>query len=689
MSGIQDFADLSAYVPGLTFNSFTKTRTIPSIRGGVSSITAAGTEQSVGIFVDDVYMGAVNDFDPELFDVERVEILRGPQGTLFGRNVVGGALNIVTRRPTEEFAAKVGLTVGNYGATGVQGYVSGGLSDRTFGSFSFNSRQNDGYSFNRTTGSDIDDTNKISFRARLAMDVSDTMQLEAGLDHLIDKSSVGARKFLGPTPTLPDLAGFVPDTDRDTVDQPAIGSGDMDNKMTGAWLKGTWDLGNMDLVSITSVRKNDTAQPYSDAVGAPIPFIGLGFDYESTQITQELRLVSTNDSKLNWVAGLYYLDSDIDEVELQQATTIPGSIFHDIHVGAFGVDPNVVRSTNATAETHATTESIAVYGQLTYDLTDALRLTLGGRYTKDTKTARITSLSASNTGDPTDDYSIFFYSGDLIANGSDSYDNFTPKLTLDYAPNDNILIYGTVAKGFKSGGFQLLDTVEGTEQGFDAEEAWNYELGLKSRFMDNRVQLNVAVFHVDYTDQQVETTDGSTFVTITGNVGESEINGLELELSAVPVDGLNLWLSATFYDGEYITGDFFSNSRMAFAPDYAVSAGLSFTKETANGGAASFNLSWAFKDDFLLEPRAPDEEGPFLSGFDEQINARLSYTTANGEWEISLWGKNLADERYVVYGQDLWPFAYSDAEVTAEIAAANQPRFSPPRTYGISITKSF
>ncbi|NIB39013.1 TonB-dependent receptor [Pseudomaricurvus alkylphenolicus] len=690
--GIEDFNDVSVQVPSLSFTSFSKTRVVPSIRGAVSSIISAGNEQSVGIFVDEVYMGSVTDFDPDLFDVERVEVLRGPQGTLFGRNVVGGALNIITKKPTQEFEARLGVTAGNFGALSLQGYVSGALSDNAAASFSVNRRKNDGLARNVTTSDDIDDTDKTSFRTRIAVDVSDTFELQAGLDHTIDKSSVGARKFLGPAPTAPTLFGWIPNSDPNDVYQSAEASQDMDNKFTGAWLKMTWAFENMDLVSISSYRSNDISRPYEDAVGTPVSLIGPSLDYDSKQYTQELRLVSTNeDSRFDWVAGLYYLDSEIDSRTLNQMTTIPGTIFHDFNSGSPGWDADTPRTSRNLVTANASVESIAAYGQITYEVADSLKVTLGGRYTRDKKAADFESLPGSNTGDPNDDIDFIFYEGDFAAGGSDSWSKFTPKLTIDYAPTGDILVYFSASKGFKSGGFQARDTVLATERGFDPEEAVNLELGFKSRFLDDRLQFNAAAFQTDYKDQQVTTTLGDTFVTITGNAGETEVKGLELELNAVPIDGLTLWLSATFLDAEYVTEEFFSDGDVAFAPDYAYSAGFSYATELASGGTAAFNMNLSVKDEFLLEPQAAGEEAPFLSGFDEQVNARLSYTSAEGDWEVSLWGKNITDERYVVYGQDLFPIVYGfgDLGTNPAAAASTQPRFNPPRTYGITFEKSF
>ncbi len=697
---IDSFTDISTRVPGLAFTSLTKSVTFPALRGAVSSIFSPGVDQSVAIFIDDVYLGGAGDFDPDLFDLERIEVLRGPQGTLFGRNVMGGVINVVTRKPGNEIRAALQGTVGDRSRLDIRGTASGPLvKDRLFASLSFSSRNRDGTAFNRTTGARVDDVNKDSVRARLTYAANDSLEFNLGADYTRDTSSVEARKFLGPAPTLPEFvaAGFMPNDDKNIVDQPAEASGDFDRKIYGVWGRINWDTEIGEVISITSYRRNDSSLPFSDLIGTPLHLLGISSDNDLEQFSQELRIVSPGDQRLTWVAGLYYLNVQTTESRVGHFMTIPGTLFHDFSVGAGFADPLTANTSITDRFQDNKTNSYAIYGQATYTLTETVSITAGGRYTYDKKSG---SFELRDLTEPGNNPLNIFWSpeGFFSTPYEESWNAFTPRLTLDYKPNDDLMFYATLSKGFKSGGFTFQTSPIGSATPFNPENAWNYEAGIKSRWLEDRLQLNATLYHVDYKNLQIETTL-PTGVTIISNAGKSDVTGLELEVQARPIQGLDIWGSYTYMDGRYLefggfTADPDNTSAMAFTPDHAFSVGASYTVLFPSGASLRLMGDWQYKDDYLLEPRLPGEEAPFLTNYNEQINASITYIFANANWEVSLWGKNLTNERYKAYGQDLNGMAYSEAQLFDSTspdfipgaAGATMPRFSPPRTWGLSLT---
>jgi iron complex outermembrane receptor protein len=672
---IESFNDLVARVPGFSFSSAFKTRTLPALRGASSSIDAPGGDPAVAIFVDEIYQGATGDFDPDLFDLERIEVLRGPQGTLFGRNVVGGAISIVTRKPGNDIYARAEAGIGNYNAITARGTFSGPIADNVFGQISFSSRKRDGTSFNRTTGKHVDTIEKDSVRARLRVLPHDDAEMIFGAEYTRDTSGGSARDFLGPQTSIPEAGGFTPDTNPRIVDQHRDGT--MDREVFGLSAHLNWETDIGSFTSISAYRQNNTVLEGEDAIGAPIPTLTASYDNRLKQFSQELRLVSNQDDRFTWVAGLYYLHVDNSQSEGFDATFYADTIFGDIQQEAFGT---LGLHRNVSFQ-DVKTNSYAAYAQGGYKLTDRLNLTVGGRYTHDRK---------SGIGSTTIELPNIFFGADSFATDfSKSWGAFTPKATIDYKINDNVMAYATVSKGFKSGGFVVQEDAITTATPFNPEKAWNYEAGVKARFLDDRLQINATAFHVDYSNLQVDFTLPSG-VTIVTNAGAASVDGLELELQAAPFDGLQLWGNYSFLDSEYDDFAQFTGLEMALTPRHSFTIGASYRAELSDSSYLLFQGDYQYKKQHILEPRVPEEQPPFRSGFNEMINASMTLGMADGQWEFVLWGKNLAKETYVVYGQDLWPILYSGGDIgSLDPATFNSPRYNEPRTYGVSVRWKF
>lgn len=687
-SRIQSFEDVSLKVPSLTFSSANKTVTFPALRGAGTSFLSPGVDQSVGIFVDEVYQGSFSDFDPDLFGLERIEILRGPQGTLYGRNVTGGAVNFITAKPSNNTEIAARVSAGNFDFLEATGRVSGSIiEDGLYGSVSFSSRKRDGTSFNRVTGEDLDSLDRDSIRARLVFEASDHLELDFSADYSRDTSSVEARDYIGSAMTVPAFAAvnFEPDNNPETVDIAPENTGDIDREVFGASLRASVDLGFADLVSISAYRENHSFTPFSSVLGTPIPTVGFQFDTDGEQFTQELRLTSKSDGPLDWVAGLFFLDSQNRLIDDQDATLAPGSFIHEDFVvngiGSAGVPIRLLSS----ATTDVSTTSYAAFAQFTYALTDRLNLTAGGRYTYEEKDAFL-SVAELPGSDPNP---IWAGAGAFAVTGAADFDAFTSRVTLDYAIADSVLIYGTFSQGFKSGGFNInTDDPIDSQTPFDPEKATNYEGGIKARLFENRLQVNVSGFHVDYKDLQIQTTSPD-LVTFIDNAGAAQVTGVEVEVQAALVDNFNIWLSYSYLDAkldEFVFPGFGPVvSRLPFAPEHALAAGFDYTHDMGPAGSLRLQANYQYKDEFILEPRPDFAESQFLSGFDNQVDASIAYAPQNSRWEFILWGRNLVDERYTIFGQDQDAFTNTFDELVAG-ATASQPRYNQPRTWGGSIT---
>src|SRR5690606_28636623 len=270
---IQAFGDLALRIPGFSVSTLNKSRLNPSLRGGSSSLAAAGAEGAVGLYIDDMYFGSVGDFEVDLFDVERIEVLRGPQGTLFGRNTTGGSINVVTRRPGKEPEAKVEASYGNYNFLQVRGLITGAITDTLSGLLAFSNSDRDGFSYNRTTGNDIDNLNRGSVRGKLLWEAADDLEITfaAGFSR-IDETDAARDSIFPDSPPITHsemvAMGFEPDDEERVTNQFTDGRY-VSEQFTGS-LRVLKEFDKGDLLSISSYRHLDTEQAKNSITGAPV-----------------------------------------------------------------------------------------------------------------------------------------------------------------------------------------------------------------------------------------------------------------------------------------------------------------------------------------------------------------------------------------------------------------------------------
>ena len=671
---IHDLTDIATRIPGLTFSPFSPGQNIVALRGASSNDDGAGTDNSVAVFVDDVYLGRVSNINPEMFDIERVEVLRGPQGTLYGKNTIGGAINVVSTRPgSERFEGRLRVNLGNYKRRDLAGLITGPLGNGWAGKASFSYRKRDGWVDNVFLNKKQKDDDVKAFRAQLLYAGNDFEALLSADFNRLDVEDMARTPIATGEPGDPAFwAAPVPGSyadlcagrGADCAAGPIDGYARRDARGLSAKL--TWSLEAGELISITAYRENE-ADWNMDSTGtprSPLPplFNQINDDIfdRTDQFTQEFRWVSSFGDNIDYVAGLWYLSEETDRTECFDNDVTPS----DCTPTADGGATDWYRQVNQTT-------SYAAFGQFDWMFADRWELTAGGRYSADRKDIDNDAIA----GD-------FVVINQTFSNSvSENWSAFTPKLSLAYLPSDEVTLYAAVSWGFKSGGFAAAPQgIEFTEP-LDQEEALNFEVGVKADLAGN-LRLNAALFSTEYEDLQIQTfgplTAAAAFGTFqTFNAGDAEIRGIELEATWVVTEHLTLSGFYAFQDSEFgdtnIPGTAFpdqSGQDLIRAPENKFSVNADFNRPLADGSELGVNLSWRYTDDQRgeLEPWAIQ---PAFDLFD----ARVSWTNAGGTLEVAVWGKNLADEEYITH-------VYTIASSVVAV-------FGDPRMYGATLTYRF
>jgi iron complex outermembrane receptor protein len=636
------------------------------IRGIGSNADGAGSDSSVVVFLDEVYIGRATAANMEIYDLERFEVLRGPQGTLFGKNVIGGALNLTTSRPTDYFTSKFELTGGNLGLFEAKALVSGPLSDSVSGKFSVTTRNRDGYMTSvdpSIEGTEFSGLKNTGVRAGLRIEASETVIIDLTADYSWDRYDAAGHMVLG----LDD--GMLVPTFQTAYNPAAAGNPDFtfsdlngyqDRDVWGAMARVGWDVGGTGTFTSITAYRGAEFDFYEDHLGSsftsfPILAVEAFIDEEVAQFTQEFRFNSLafNDS-LNWTIGAFFLNEEIDRREDSGVGFAPPRpLPHDISIQ------------------NNETKSWSLFADATWSITDRFDLTLGARYTDEKKDIR--QFGEDNAaGGVAENYDI---------TASESWDAFTPRVVLGFHLTDDAYIYGSYSEGFKSGGFEgLAATAVGASTPFNPEEAKAYEGGLKSEWLDNRMRINLAVFQTDYTDLQVLeriiTPEDPLGIVVTKNAGEAEIKGAEVELTS-QWGGFGLSGNYAYIDTE--TKEFGgpedprNGKSLRNSPKHSYYILASYNWVLSNGGALVIRYDYRHQDKVYSDPL--NIEGSAIPEYSLQ-DARLAYVSPKGNWEIAGWVQNISDKRYMHHAWPAAPFGY-----------VHTP--APPRTYGVTFSMNF
>jgi len=668
--GITGLYDIAHKTPNFKYTEFNLAEPQIFIRGVGTTNDSGGSDPAVAVFLDDVYLGRPGGAAMDLYDIERIEILRGPQGTLYGKNAAGGAINVFTRKPQQEFEAKAGATVGSDSLYKVGAYVNGSISDNVAGKLVVNWQTRDGYANNITTGQELEDDDTTSVRGQLLITPTDRIDILLGFDYTdIDRAGANRRLVNLDVPGLPPLSQIPPLLARQEAANQTVGDRESSfddsayakKELTGFLARVDADLDWATLTSITAYRDSDMSW-----FQALVPLLsslegGLGIyevddwaDQDSDQFSQEFRLASEGDN-LKWVVGLYYLDEDVDRTE---------SFFtywEDITPLA-GLSPGDV-----TFNQTAGTTSFAAFGQFTWNATDTLALTLGARYTEDDKDIFNEAIDNVDGAPPT---GIPLVGAPYSVSASETWDDTTVRATVEWQAADDAMLYATYSEGFKSGAFNgTQGSPVAASTPLDPEEATNIEIGGKTQWLDNRLRFNFAYFDLDYDDLQVWFLQNN--ILIAANATAS-IDGFEVDFAAAITENFRVSGGVATMDGQYdsyVAGaDDFTGNDLPRTPELTWTLTADYTVLLDDGATLGFNASGSYTDEFNFEPSSdPRQEEPDVTVFD----AAITFTSASERWDLIAWGKNLSDELYASHG------------ISGTFGGASRI-WAPPRTYGVS-----
>ena len=624
------------------------------IRGLGYADVESSFEPSVGVELDGVYLsrnvGAVQDF----FDIGGVTILRGPQGTLYGRNTIGGVVSVQSRRPSFDFGARAQATFGSNGRqelrTGVEGAL---IEDKLAGKFSFLTKTYDGYIKNYD-GRDMGAQDVTSMRGALLWTPTASFDATLIVDYTKDKGTGTAFENASlPSMVLPGF-GEPADTDGDPFLSHVGDDIFSDLEALGVTLNANWDLGPVKLTSITGYRKTDT-EVLSDFDGTPTPFMTVHRDETHDQFSQELRLASNTDGPLTYVVGAYYMTQE-----------------YDIATGQFGT---VFGSPTAgsTIYTQQKADSWAVFGQADYEVLPGLTVTAGGRYSKEEKTF---------TTQP-----LFYPNAETF---EASFDDFSPKVGVSYKWSDTLMTYAQYSRGFRAGGFNGRAGSFLAVGPYDSETVDSYEVGVKSDLFDRRLRLNAAVFTSDYQDMQqsVQQLIPGTLInqTLVANVGAATISGFEAEATALLTDVFTISASVGYLDASY--DEFMADLGdglgvidrtylpMPYAPKWSNSVTFNY-KDDFDFGRVTAQASVRHMTDMYTSFSTLNATTDLtMRQSNTVVDGSLSLELPDGRWRVSLWGKNLTDELVI-----------NNTFGVGNLLASRV--YQPPREIGVDLSLTF
>lgn len=726
---VDNILDLERMTPNITL-----TDTGGLVAGAVSVFMRGigndpGFDQGVGIYMDDVYLNRTTGALLEVYDVERIEILKGPQGNLYGRNTIGGAIKYISKNPGDEFEADVEVKAGEYDLIQVKANASGPLIDNVlYGSVGALYKEHDGIQTNTLDGGEYWNSDVQAFRGSLLWQATDRLSVKLAADYMKDDSDPrvpnrigvdpallggidfvisGANLFLGPgtgvvsTPNDTSLPTNIDTVSTEFVD----GFDEFEIETTTVALTVGWDLSDAwTLKSVSALRTMDNVQPF-DFDGSEQQFITTTNYRDNEDFSQEFQLNFSGDS-LNAVMGVYYLDGTQES---------PGITYQYPRLRA------ILTQSKDTYQDDRDITSYSAYANVDWNLSDSWQFSLGGRYTRDEKDETIRA---------TVDQGLFAYAGlagfppqaivsvapgqeaaaqqsPLFAfwtssfvppafnseyteisfpedtDASDEWNEFTPSARITWFASDETMVYAGFSSGFKSGGFQRTG---GVATAYDPETVETWTLGLKSTLLDGSLRFNAEAFFNDYTDKQLSTIvlEGGSLTETVGNVGELETSGVELEVTWLPpVNGLTLGLNAGYLDTDvksYSSGteDIADRTAIGFSPEWTAQMRVGYDFDIADAGFVSLGTDVSYRaESYTNSPIDLDSNFAALQVQEEHAiwNALAAFTTADERWRFAVEGKNLEDKRVITNTFVVGPF------VTAG--------YNMPRTWAVSVGYQF
>ena len=648
--GFEDTRDIFSQIPNVSSSEGSFSADI-TIRGNSTLNASLAGEDNVALYFDEVYRPAAFFGGGVMMDLERAEVLRGPQGTLFGRNSTAGLVHFISRKPTEEQEGYLNFEYGSFGTNIVETAISGPISDQVRGRLALKYHQDDGFQDNQgPAGGKLGVTDRIMGRAHLDIDINDEMNLLLSLE-ASDADDIGkAFNYWGlmdPATFDPEYgfyevcdakrvlasqcvgAGGFGDPDPDvtkpyTEHDPTAGDGRYTLETETVIAKLTWQLNNdMELVSISAL---DSIDRYfnTDEDASAVGVFGGAAQYDDTytvdgdQFSQEFHL-SGGDEGRNWLVGLFYLDDD--------RTSTSGVAGYEWGEG----NPDTIANID--------TKSYAVFGEINRSLSDTLSMVAGFRYTDEEKEMQIITQGLPGADRLTGE-------------------NLSGKLGLKWRPRDEMMIYANLSTGFRSGNFNsdLFFGDLSALSSVDSEEVTAFELGSKSTLMDGRLQLNAALFYQDVSDKQGITYDSNLEAPVSRliSLGDADIYGVELELLAVPTDNLELSLGIGWFDGEINADPVYAVNNVA-GEEIILDGSELGSPDLMVNGVASYNIPLndgavvTLQTDFSYHSEGVGTGGNEYNYSEAKtlVNARVFWVSASEKWEVQAYVKNVFETEYI------------------------------------------
>jgi len=682
---IANAQELSWYTPGM-YATGSKGDSDPlyTIRGIGLNDAFPNNSPTVGLYLNEVNQPFTPMMSTMLFDIERVEVLKGPQGTLYGRNTTGGAINIFTKRPGAELNGFARADYGNYNRFEFEGAIGGPFSDTLGGRLAiYTIQQGEGWVYNAYNGQDIGEVDQTSVRGTLEYTPNEQVEVLFTGYYSEDNSDSSAREHVGfldgafsgslcqgalegrrdEGPCVSFLGYSDPYPDRYTVENSSIYGQGVDADNYGFSLAVAWDLGGATLNSVTGYSNYDRVYT-EDSDGTPIIMIDTQQTTEIDVFSQELRLSNSTSSGFEWLLGAYFTHDEMF-ADFQQAL--------DEHVFLTRVAQNFTQPTTAWA----------LFGYTTVPVTDRVSLVGGLRYTNEKKDFDYFGYDLDPFG--TTNMPAFGVVPVPEYHDSISHNDWTGEFGVEFHVTEDTLVYGTIAKGFKSGGYKGAISFTLAElEPFDPETLYAYEIGIKSTSDDDTLRVNAAGYYYDWHDFQAFVTEirSGVPVLVLSNAGDAEVYGMEVDLTWQPIDGLQIsgganWMHTeiTKYNAIPGTGDNTGN-KLANSPGFMFNGLARYEFALSETGWRAYvgsDVIYRGKVYYSLGNNGQSsQEGMWL------WNARLGVISPDGLWDLSLWGQNLTDKFYVTQSYDNLGGIFP-----------SQNFLGMPRTYGLSARYHF
>ena len=687
--------DLANTMTGISFTANSPQSFEINIRGVVNTRLSSPTaDQSVSTFMDDVFVSRAGNLNSAFYDIARIEVVRGPQGVLLGKNVAGGAVNIISAAPSFDASGKVTLTLGSYDLRQTQGYVTGKITDGLAGRISFQTINHDGYYKDILHNTRLENLDSTQARIQLlyrpeGSDLSAHLIVDYAKD-----SNDGIHRVGLKSPTLP--ASFTPWSGTRTLIAARRPGGLKQDESLPIWPLFRGDTAptpqgadhetysiiakiekdvaeNVRFSSISGYRHNHSFTLYDQTglgpangfnVAAPLLFAEpVNFIEGMNQLSQEVRLASTNaDSRFDWLVGAYYQKTNVHQYNRfwGESTVLP------------------TLSGESHWDDHGHNRDLAAFAQVGFKITETLKLDVGARYTKDKKYGFQRGIIVA-TGDrlnPNDTAPLTPLTTNFATAYGESWDELTPQATLRWTPDDANMAYFTLSKGFKGGGFQNnASNAFAAATPYDPESVTNYEAGYKTELFDRRLRWNTAVFYMKYKDLQVQQTLASCLCNVISNAPGATIKGVETDVQVAPAPWLRMWASGSYVHAEYDTFIFAgvnnSGNRMQRTPRWQGVLGAEVTTDVGSWeDALSARLNYRYQGRMPWAPENTTWEDAY--GI---LDGRVTLTLPNRPWSVSVYAKNLGDTEYRT---NIIPFFQEEMS-----------SFGNPRTYGIELSASF